>query len=151
MLPFTALFIIPTIILVLTGFYPLAGPETQQVVLYLGFLPLLAGLALVKKTVALFFSVGKGTPAPWAPPVKLIKVGIYSRMRNPMLTGAILIILAESMILNSFPLLAYAIIFLIGNHIYFIKSEEPSLAKRFGKEYIEYRKDVPRWITKIRK
>lgn len=150
-LPFTALVIIVAIILFLAGSYPIVGPEAHMIVFILGFVPLLAGLTLVKKTITLFFRMGKGTPAPWDPPVNLIKTGIYSRMRNPMITGAILIILAESMIFNSVPLLAYAIIFLFINHVYFIAIEEPRLAIRFGKGYISYKKEVPRWIPKIRK
>jgi protein-S-isoprenylcysteine O-methyltransferase Ste14 len=35
------------------------------------------------------------------------------------------------------------------NHIYFVYSEEPGLAERFGNEYTEYKKNVPRWIPRL--
>jgi protein-S-isoprenylcysteine O-methyltransferase Ste14 len=35
------------------------------------------------------------------------------------------------------------------NHVYFITSEEPGLYKRFGDEYLEYKKNVPRWIPRL--
>lgn len=34
------------------------------------------------------------------------------------------------------------------NHFYFIFHKEPGLAKRFGEEYEEYCRNVPRWIPR---
>ncbi|MHA2314349.1 MAG: methyltransferase family protein [Candidatus Hermodarchaeia archaeon] len=34
------------------------------------------------------------------------------------------------------------------NHIWFIKREEPDLERRFGDEYRQYKRNVPRWIPR---
>jgi protein-S-isoprenylcysteine O-methyltransferase Ste14 len=46
--------------------------------------------------------------------------------------------------------LAWAILVFIINTVYFIFSEEPGLQKRFGEEYVEYKKNVPRWIPRLK-
>jgi protein-S-isoprenylcysteine O-methyltransferase Ste14 len=43
-----------------------------------------------------------------------------------------------------------AFLFFAINHVYFILSEEPGLEKRFGQEYLEYKKNVPRWIPRLK-
>lgn len=41
-------------------------------------------------------------------------------------------------------------IFFILNNIYFLLLEEPILEKKFGKDYLEYKKKVPRWIPRFK-
>ncbi len=111
----------------------------------IGTLLLLSGIALLVICIRMFATIGKGTLAPWAPTQKLVVVGIYRNMRNPMITGVLIGLFGESIILSSYAVFLWAMFFFLGNHIYFIKSEEPGLLKRFGNEYKTYFENVPRW------
>ena len=113
-----------------------------------GMLLLAAGLALFGWCVLLFARHGKGTLAPWDPTRRFVAVGPYRRMRNPMIAGVLLILLAEAALLGSLVLSGWAVAFLLINHIYFLLVEEPGLEKRFGESYREYRAHVPRWLPR---
>ncbi|MHA3964395.1 MAG: methyltransferase family protein [Candidatus Thorarchaeota archaeon SMTZ1-45] len=116
--------------------------------LMIGFLILFAGLLLLAVCVRMFSTIGKGTLAPWAPTQKLVIVGVYRYMRNPMITGVLLGLLGESILFSNTAIFLWFLFFFLGNHIYFIKSEEPGLLKRFGKEYATYFENVPRWLPR---
>jgi protein-S-isoprenylcysteine O-methyltransferase Ste14 len=94
--------------------------------------------------------VGQGTPAPWDPPKKLVVRGPYRYVRNPMITGALLLLLAEAMLLQSWPIAIWLVLFFIGNSVYFPLVEEKGLEKRFGDAYRKYKANVPRWIPRLR-
>lgn len=111
-----------------------------------GIILILAGLALFLWTVYLFRTFGKGTLAPWSPTQELVVEGPYKYCRNPMITGVFFILSGETLLLNSSAILICAVVFLLVNTIYFILKEEPDLYKRFGEEYLNYKKKVPRWI-----
>ena len=115
----------------------------------LGIVCFLAGISLAVSTVRLFPKLGNGTPAPWDSTTKLIVTGSYAYVRNPMITGVVLILASEALILSSLAIGIWAVVFLIINMFYFPLSEEPGLRKRFGKEYDEYCKNVPRYIPRI--
>jgi protein-S-isoprenylcysteine O-methyltransferase Ste14 len=119
------------------------------VILAVGIFLILLGLGFVIYTNKSFLMVGKGTLAPWDPPKKLVVVDLYRYVRNPMISGLSMIILGESMIFYSIELFGFFVFVVIFNHIYFVYSEEPGLIKRFGNEYIEYKKNVPRWIPRL--
>jgi len=76
--------------------------------------------------------------------------GIYRRTRNPMIFGVALILLGEAILFMVTELFLWFLLFWIGNHIYFIKIEEPNLIQRFGEEYLLYMKHVPRWIPRLK-
>ncbi len=66
-----------------------------------------------------------------------------------MISSVLIILLGEALIFSSIELFALFIFFFILNHIYFVYSEEPGLIKRFGDDYVEYMKNVPRWIPRL--
>ena len=109
-----------------------------------------AGLGLAIWTSKLFLKFGNGTPAPWDPPQQLVIRGPYRHVRNPMITGVLLMLLAEAMLFQSWPLVLWMGIFFVGNAIYFPLSEEKGLEKRFGDAYRVYKAHVPRWIPRWR-
>ena len=92
---------------------------------------------------------GGGTPAPWQPVKNFIVRGPYRYVRNPMLIGVSLVLSAEAILLQSFPILVWMIVFIIINTFYFAYSEEPELEKRFGQSYVNYKRKVPRWIPRL--
>jgi len=66
-----------------------------------------------------------------------------------MITGALLLLLAEALFLRSWLIAAWMILFFAGNAIYFPFVEEKGLEKRFGEEYRKYKSRVPRWIPRL--
>ena len=108
------------------------------------------GLALIAQTVALFATVGDGTLAPWDPTERLVVRGPYRRVRNPMISGVLCVLLGEALVFGSLALLAWwAFVFAI-NAVYFPLVEEPGLQRRFGADYEAYRAAVPRWRPRLR-
>ena len=115
-----------------------------------GLLPLVAGAALFIGSLMRFDSDGQGTLAPWDPPRHLVIRGPYAYVRNPMITGVVLLLVAESAFLRSIDHLAWAGIFVLINAIYIPLLEEPMLRSRFGVEYDEYARHVPRLLPRRR-
>jgi len=115
-----------------------------------GIVSVAIGLVLFVATVRMFAAIGKGTLAPWDPTRKLVVEGVYRNVRNPMISGVAFVLLGESLILGSRPLLAWLAIFSAANAIYIPLVEEPGLVKRFGADYVEYKRNVPRWIPRLR-
>lgn len=109
---------------------------------------LAAALGLLSWCVVLFARIGRGTLAPWDPTQRLVAAGPYRHVRNPMISAVAAILLGEALFLGSSVLAAWCAVFVLVNHVYFLISEEPGLEKRFGSAYLEYKRDVPRWIPK---
>ncbi len=110
----------------------------------------LAGLVLLVLMVRMFILIGKGTIMPWDPTRRLIISGPYAYVRNPMILSVITVIAGEAIAFLSPILASLALLFFLINTIYFIYSEEPGLEKRFGVEYLEYKRNVPRWIPRLK-
>lgn len=115
-----------------------------------GLTALVAGCVLFLACLFRFGVEGKGTLAPWDPPARLVVTGPYAFVRNPMISGVILVLLAEGLLLRSAPHLQWAGIFFLICATYIPLLEEPLLKEKFGEEYIEYRKGVPRLIPRLR-
>jgi protein-S-isoprenylcysteine O-methyltransferase Ste14 len=147
MFPFCALVIIPAGLL-----YDLSagrfGAVFSPYFVAIGILLGLIGLALLVETARALHSVGEGTIAPWEPTRNLVSSGMYAYARNPMIGGAMLVIVGEALVFDSIAIAVYAFVFFIANDIYFRYFEEPSLEKRFGQKYRDYKKSVPMWLPK---
>jgi len=117
---------------------------------WIGSVVFITGLSFFLWTVYLFRNIGKGTLAPWTPTQKLVIKGPYQYCRNPMISAVFFMQLGETLFLNSRGIAILAAAFLLVNTIYFILKEEPDLYKRFGNEYLEYKKQVPRWIPNLK-
>ena len=70
-------------------------------------------------------------------------------MRNPMISAVLTMLAGEALHLGSRVLAAWATVFLLFNHAYFLLSEEPGLERRFGDEYRRYKAAVPRWLPRF--
>jgi protein-S-isoprenylcysteine O-methyltransferase Ste14 len=92
-----------------------------------------------------FAVTGKGTPAPFDPPRRLVVSGPYRYMRNPMYFGAAMAIAGAALYYQSIQLLAYASAFLLFFHVFVVFYEEPTLRRTFGGEYDAYSRQVGRW------
>jgi protein-S-isoprenylcysteine O-methyltransferase Ste14 len=94
---------------------------------------------------------GRGTPAHFDPPKKLIINGLYRYVRNPIYLGALLIQLGYVIWFGSGILISYFLLFMLAYHLMVVFVEEPILRNVFGAAYDEYSKHVPRWIPRPRK
>jgi protein-S-isoprenylcysteine O-methyltransferase Ste14 len=133
-----------------------AGIDTRWPDSPVAWLPRLVGLALLALglllfgwCVLLFARVGQGTLAPWDPTRKLVAVGPYRHVRNPMISGVALVLAALSLLSGSWLVAAWTCTFFCINHVYFLFSEEPGLQSRFGGGYHLYKGHVPRWLPRL--
>jgi protein-S-isoprenylcysteine O-methyltransferase Ste14 len=98
---------------------------------------------------ARFALQGRGTPAPFLPPARLVVDGLFRYVRNPMYCAVLVILLGESLLFADLRLVAWTALFGLGCHLFVLYFEEPVLARKFGKEYDRYRANVPRWRPRI--
>jgi protein-S-isoprenylcysteine O-methyltransferase Ste14 len=116
----------------------------------LGCALIAVGIALFIWTVTLFDREGEGTLAPWDRTRRLVVLGPYRHVRNPMITAVLCVLLGEAALLGSLPLLAWAAIFFVVNAAYMPLVEERNLERQFGEEYLAYKRHVPRWLPSFR-
>jgi protein-S-isoprenylcysteine O-methyltransferase Ste14 len=126
----------------------LAGSTGDWLLRAAGLISFGAGFFLLAWCVRLFARVGQGTLAPWDPTRRLVAVGPYRYVRNPMISGVAFMLVGQSLFWGSWRVGAWGLIFVIVNHIYFLLSEEPGLERRFGESYRAYKANVPRWIPR---
>lgn len=96
-----------------------------------------------------FYKSGKGTLAPWDPPKKMVVVGLYRFMRNPMYVGVLLSVLGWGFYFQSMIIVLYAVILAVGFHVRVVRNEEPWLKSQFGIEWEKYQKEVNRWLPRL--
>jgi protein-S-isoprenylcysteine O-methyltransferase Ste14 len=137
LLPGTVAFLIPLALL---------APGSRGFAYRWGLLPLGIGIALLLACVREFYVAGRGTLAPWAPPVRLVVTGPYRVSRNPMYAAVLLILAGWALGFASRGLTIYAICFAIGFHLRVVFVEEPFLARTQGDAWTVYRRRVPRWL-----
>lgn len=113
--------------------------------------PILAvGLFGVLWSVSHFIKV-KGTPVPFNPPPELVTTGPYAYVRNPMLMGVFIGLFGLGILLQSISLVfIFTPFFILLMELELKAVEEPELEKRFGKEYLEYKKRVPMFIPRLK-
>lgn len=116
-----------------------------------GVLLIACGLALFAWTVSLFVRIGRGTLAPWDPTRRLVAAGPYRYVRNPMITAVLTVLVGEAVLFASAALAVWCALFFAINSLWFVLYEEPGLERRFGADYREYRRRVPRWLPRFRR
>jgi protein-S-isoprenylcysteine O-methyltransferase Ste14 len=104
-----------------------------------------AGALVALSCVFTFVWIGRGTPAPFDPPRRLVVRGPYRFVRNPMYIGAVLALAGAALFYESVPLLVYGAMFLLADHLFVLWYEEPTLRRTFGPEYEAYCHRVRRW------
>ncbi len=116
-----------------------------------------AGWLLIAGGIALYFACafwgfalrGKGTPAPIDPPKNLVIEGPYHVVRNPMYWSIVFVLLGEALVFHSLALAELAIAFFAGTNLFVLFYEEPVLRRKFGAEYEDYCRHVPRWLPRF--
>jgi len=80
-----------------------------------------------------FIKQGKGTPVPFDPPQKMVRTGLYAYVSNPMQLSTVGGMLSYAWVLNSWGLVAAAIMTI------------EDLSNRFGDEWRRYRSRIKRF------
>lgn len=140
--------IFPTIFIYLNNYFSFPVIDTTSLKA-IGLVSVGLGVLIFSVNLLTFKRVGGGTPVPIEPPKRLVVVGLYRYVRNSMYLGYFGIILGGFFIFGHLLLLLYFFTFVLLTHVYVISIEEPELKKRFGNDYDQYLRLVPRWIPKI--
>src|SRR2546427_8315088 len=132
------------------GHRGIVRPATMGLLQSLAMLIIVAGAALAIASVLTFAFIGKGTPAPFDPPRRLVIAGPYRWVRNPMYIGAGLVLLGAALFYGSIGLALYTIIFWSMAHLFVLFYEEPVLRRKFGADYDAYTATRRRWMPRWR-
>lgn len=119
---------------------------------WLAAIPSVLGFAVALRCIWDFGWTGHGTPAPVAPPKRLVVVGFYRYVRNPMYAGfaagwiGLWVVFGHA---DPGTIAAVAAVAL-GVHLFVVFYEEPTLRDKFGADYIAYCRNVRRWWPRAR-
>jgi protein-S-isoprenylcysteine O-methyltransferase Ste14 len=116
----------------------------------LGWIILVPAVAVLISAFVRFVVEGFGTPAPVAPPTKLVVGGFYRYVRNPMYLCVLGAIIGQALVFGQWPVLAYAAVVSAAFYAMVHWHEEPSLTRNFGTQYETYRAAVPGWLPRLR-
>jgi protein-S-isoprenylcysteine O-methyltransferase Ste14 len=143
--------LIPTTVTIVVPYYLLPGEDFHLgPARYLGVPLIVLGAASYLRCAWDFARVGLGTPAPIDPPRRLVAVGLYRHVRNPMYVGVLSILFGEVLYFEARRVLEFTLFALVACHLFVVCYEEPTLRRKFGASYEEYRRAVPRWIPKFK-
>jgi protein-S-isoprenylcysteine O-methyltransferase Ste14 len=114
---------------------------------WLAAIPSVLGFAIALRCVWDFGWTGRGTPAPMAPPRRLVVVGVYRYVRNPMYLGFALGWIGLWVVFGHASLTAIAGVAAaaLAVHLFVVFYEEPTLRNKFGADYVEYCSNISRW------
>jgi len=116
----------------------------------LGLIALLLASGLGLWSAFSMATVGEGSPLPTAMAKRLVIVGPYNYVRNPMAVAGIGQGVAVGLIASSWLVVIYG---LVGSLIWnwgVRPHEEADLSQRFGKEFEEYRERIGCWLPRFR-
>jgi protein-S-isoprenylcysteine O-methyltransferase Ste14 len=110
------------------------------------------GAAVMLRCVFDFAWTGRGTPAPFDPPRRLVVRGLYRYVRNPMYVGMAVFLVGEAIALPEVrrPMLLLLAALAVIVNLFILFYEEPTLRRLFGADYEAYCRAVRRWIPRLR-
>ena len=115
----------------------------------IGFGVLALGIMLLLWCVRDFYVAGKGTLAPWDPPKRLVIVGLYRFVRNPMYVAVLTVVLGWTIVFGSVWLAFYMVALAMAFHLRVMFYEEPRMRQQFAAEWKAYSAAVPRWLPRL--
>ncbi len=101
------------------------------------------GLLFALWSIRIQFVLAKGTPAPMMPTQKLVVQKPYTYCRNPMSLGTIILYTGIAIWIGSPSAVGLVLLFAVLLMVYNKLIEERELEKRFGSEYLEYKRRTP--------
>ena len=112
---------------------------------FLGIILTIAAILLFVKSVRIF-NLRKEKIHPRSISTQIFKDGPFQFSRNPIYLAMFVLLIGVGLTLNSFWFLYSGLVVAIMIHYGVIIPEENYLEKEFGKDYLEYKKTVRRWI-----
>jgi protein-S-isoprenylcysteine O-methyltransferase Ste14 len=104
-------------------------------------------VALLIALTALFqFLEAKTHIEPWQPTTTIIKQGVFRYSRNPIYLAFGIATVGCGLVLNSWWVLMGVLPLIWLLQQFFIKREEDYLGRKFGKDYLDYKQQVRRWL-----
>jgi len=147
LVPGTVIVVVPRL---LSGWRILPPLFAWAPVRWIGLVLLLLALPVFLDFLVGFVRRGHGTPAPIAPPERLVVSGGFRYVRNPGYIAVVSMVVGQGLFLGSKAVLAYAACLALGFHLFVVLYEEPALRGQFGEEYAAYCRRVPRWFPRVR-
>ena len=86
---------------------------------------------------------------PLDPPRKLVVSGLYRFVRNPMYVAFGILLIGEAWLTGRIEIIYELLIALAMVSVFVIAYEEPTLRGKFGDDYIDYCRNVRRWIPRL--
>ena len=114
-----------------------------------GAILVVVGAILVLACAGVFISRGRGTPAIFDAPRAFVAIGPYKYVRNPMYIGGLILLIGFGLFERSISILFLTLPLFLLVHLFVLFYEEPTLTRKFGSSYQEYRKAVRRWIPRL--
>jgi protein-S-isoprenylcysteine O-methyltransferase Ste14 len=112
---------------------------------FLGIILTIAAILLFVKSVRIF-NLRKEKLHPRSISTQIFKDGPFQFSRNPIYLAMFALLIGVGLTLNSFWFLYSGLVVAIMIHYGVIIPEENYLEKEFGKDYLEYKKSVRRWL-----
>ena len=126
-------------------------PQWPVAVRVIGVALIAVGGIVVAWAFAQFAAEGVGVPIPGEPNSQRLTVGgPYRYVRNPLYVASVVAISGQALLLSRPVLLVYAAAFLAITFFLVHWIEDPALARRFGEQFEDYRKQVPGWWPRWR-
>ena len=117
----------------------------------LGIILMTASIFLVIWCSLKHYKTGRTTVVPIQNAISLIDKDIYQYTRNPIYLGAIMFFLGLFFYTGYPTIFIYFLTSIPILHFYVVYIEEPECRKSLGKSYVEYCKNVPRWMPRLLK
>ena len=120
--------------------------EIKNEIIFGSFM-IISGLIIILSAIILYKKY-QTTVSPLNPSnaTKLITDGVYKFSRNPMYLGLLLVLFGISIILNPIGGLFLIPLFILYLNLFQIIPEENAMVDLFKDEFLEYKKNVRRWI-----
>ena len=139
----TIIMIVVFILLILTGFFIQKG-DNYMILYYFGWIILVLAFILTFSPNFLFKRYGEVTKGKrYVHTTKLVDKGIYSIIRHPQYGGCLYIAFSLILIQQTLVSIILGIICIITSYLSMVFEEERVIPK-FGEEYKDYMKRVPR-------
>lgn len=139
------LIVMPSVILMSfqQSLFPIPGWQSYwAIAMFVGF------SAFGLWSAAVMVTAGLGTPLPLDQPTRLVTIGPYRWVRNPMAIAGIGQGFAVALLYLSWPILVYGLIGAVVWNYVIRPFEESDLEARFGDDYRQYRQRVGCWLPR---
>ncbi len=134
--------------LALMGFFHVLAPAAQLLLApyrYAGIVLVALGVGMIVWAAALFRRAGTGI-VPFSPATALVTSGPYRLSRNPIYLGLACALLGAAVLMGSITPFAVIPAFMALIAERFIVREEAMLEQTFGRQYLDYKARVRRWL-----